>query len=71
MFFACSSPDSKDNSIVGVDRTGDVYTEVDKQPEFNGGREGLISYLGANIVYPEEAKLKGIEGKVMVNFVVD
>ena len=40
-------------------------------PEFIGGEEKLYKYLGENVNYPDEAKRKGIEGKVIVKFYVD
>ena len=39
-------------------------------PEFPGGQQALINYLQTNLVYPEDAKELGIEGKVYVSFVV-
>ncbi len=39
-------------------------------PEFPGGQQALIHYLQTNLVYPEDAKELGIEGKVYVSFVV-
>lgn len=39
-------------------------------PEFPGGQEALKNYLQSNLVYPEDAKELGIEGKVYVSFVV-
>lgn len=47
-----------------------VEEKVDKMPEPQGGMSGLMSYLGGNIKYPEAAREKGIEGVVMVSFVV-
>jgi TonB family protein len=40
------------------------------KPEFPGGDEMLIKYVVDNIVYPIEAKEKGIMGTVYVRFVV-
>ncbi len=39
-------------------------------PEFDGGTEALYKYIAENIKYPEQAKADGIEGRVMVRFVV-
>lgn len=39
-------------------------------PEFPGGERGLISYIQENISYPEEAREAGVQGMVMVEFVV-
>ena len=40
-------------------------------PEFLGGDEKLFEYLANNITYPKEAKEKGIQGKVYVQFIVE
>jgi TonB family protein len=48
-----------------------VYKEVAQQPEFKGGQAALVQYMIENVKYPEEAKKKGISGKVYVQFIVD
>ena len=40
-------------------------------PEFKGGMDALMKYLGDNVTYPEKAKEEKIEGKVFVSFVVN
>lgn len=47
-----------------------VYTIVDELPEFHNGMAGLMKYIADSTVYPEEAKINNITGKVIVNFVV-
>lgn len=42
------------------------HVDVMPQPGYN-----LSAFLGDNIVYPQYAKAKGIEGRVLVKFVVD
>ena len=49
----------------------EVYTVVEEAPEFPGGREALMTYLQKNILYPADAREKGIQGKVFLAFVVD
>jgi TonB family protein len=49
----------------------EVYKVVEKMPEFKGGMDGLIAFMGEHTVYPEEAKSSEDEGKVLVMFVVD
>ncbi|WP_412068686.1 TonB family protein [Rubrivirga sp. IMCC43871] len=46
--------------------TTEVFEVVDQQPVLIGGIEGLQ----ASIVYPERAKRAGVEGQVVVQFVV-
>jgi TonB family protein len=59
--------------IENIVQKGDdkVYNKADVMPEFKGGIEALMTYLGNNINYPEEAKQNKDEGKVYVSFVID
>lgn len=45
----------------------DAAMMVDEMPEVEGG----LSALGQQIVYPEDAKRNGIEGRVLISFVVE
>lgn len=47
-----------------------IFTVVEKLPSFPGGQDEMIKFLIQNVNYPEEAKNKGLEGKVFVTFVV-
>ena len=49
---------------------GQIMENVEENPEFVGGMSKLYEYLGKNIQYPEMAKEYGIQGKVIVQFVV-
>ena len=49
----------------------EIFTIVEKMPEFPGGIEALFSYLGKTLTYPAMAKDAKIQGKVYVTFVVD
>ena len=57
------------NTDEEVDQT--VFEIVEEQPEFPGGMEAFMKYLAKNIQYPERAVDNGIQGKVMVRFVVE
>ena len=48
-----------------------VYQFVEQMPEFPGGEAEMILYISKNIQYPQEAKEKGVQGKVFVGFVVE
>jgi TonB family protein len=47
------------------------FVEVDELPVFKGGEAGLLQYIAENTRYPENAKTKGIQGKVIVRFAVE
>ena len=40
-------------------------------PEFPGGMQECMKWLGKNINYPAEAKEKGTQGRVIIQFVVE
>ena len=48
---------------------GGIGNEI--PPEYPDGEEALINFLRENLVYPEEAREKGIEGRVIVRFFVE
>ncbi|QHT67692.1 TonB family protein [Rhodocytophaga rosea] len=48
----------------------EIFQEVDEQPTPVRGYDTFFKYISENISYPQEARLKGIEGKVFVQFVV-
>ena len=55
--------DTEDNNI---------YTTVEEYPEFpNGGVAGLSKFISNNIIYPEYCKKNGIQGRVVVSFVIN
>jgi TonB family protein len=48
-----------------------IFNVVEQMPSFPGGDEARINYILENIRYPEEARKKGIQGRVFVTFVVE
>ena len=50
---------------------GVVYRAVEQMPQFPGGDEKLKEYLSAHVQYPKEAYDNGIQGRVIVQFVVN
>lgn len=53
------------------DSIGDqVYAECESMPEFPGGPNALMAYLGKNMKYPVEAQVLGLSGTIIVEFVV-
>lgn len=49
----------------------EIFTIVEKMPEFPGGIEALFAYLSKNIKYPAMAKDANIQGKVYITFIVN
>ena len=46
------------------------YSLVEQMPDFPGGEEALMNFLKSNVIYPMDAKERGIQGTVYVSFVV-
>jgi TonB family protein len=64
------SPKESSKSVDHINAEG-IYTLVKQMPEFPGGVNALMQYLGSNINYPEQAKKDSIQGKVYVQFIVE
>jgi len=54
-----------------VDVSSLVFTVVERMPQFPGGDQALLSYISKNLVYPKDAFSNGIEGRVVVTFIVN
>lgn len=53
---------------VAIDSVMQIPEEM---PKFPGGDKALIEFLQKNVKYPVEAQKKGVEGRVVVSFVVE
>lgn len=66
---SATSGKSESTSIsVSVSTSG---ADKGAMPEYPGGLSELMNFLMQNVTYPEAAKSKGLEGKVVVRFTVD
>lgn len=45
--------------------------DAEQMPEYPGGQEALMRFISENVKYPAECEEKGIQGRVLVRFVVD
>ena len=48
----------------------EIFPHVEEMPRFPGGEKVLMAYLQENIIYPEDAQKQGIQGRVVMRFVV-
>ena len=48
-----------------------IHEKADKQPSFLYGTDSLLKYISSELEYPQEAKVKSIEGTVVLSFVVE
>ena len=51
--------------------TTKVYDVVEEMPQFPGGVGKMMEYLAVNLHYPKEAEAKGLQGRVIANFVIE
>ena len=40
-------------------------------PKYRGGQKAMVNFISRNMNYPKEAEKKSIEGKVIIQFIVD
>lgn len=48
-----------------------VFDVVEQMPSFPGGPSALMSYLNSNVKYPVVAQENGVQGRVVISFVVE
>ncbi len=48
-----------------------IKYQSDVQPEFVGGMDAMMSYMGENLKYPEAAKNAGIQGTIYVQLTIE
>jgi len=60
-----------DAQSVEEDTTVYAKDEVEVMPKFPGGDKALQKFLQDNIVYPKSARESGIEGRVLIKFIVE
>jgi len=54
-----------------TDQDGEVFTICEEMPQFPGGDVEMMKFIATNIKYPKEASDKGVQGKVLVQFIVE
>ncbi len=76
--FACSEERYQETNEVGTQHgtnqskmEGEVFTVVEELPEFEGGMDAFYRYVINEMTYPIQARQKGVEGRVDVQFVVE
>jgi TonB family protein len=55
-----------DNSV-----DNQVFTVLETQPTFPGGIQNFLKYIGNNVKYPDEDWKNNLQGKVVVQFVIE
>jgi TonB family protein len=49
----------------------EVYVAIEEMPGYPGGTDALLQFLQSNLKYPEDARIKGIEGEVLVSYTIN
>jgi len=52
-------------------KEGTVFEVVEKMPEYPGGMSAMMAFISKNIKYPVAAQKANIQGRVVIQFVVD
>ena len=59
------------SSPIESNNNDNVFDVVEQMPSFPGGQEGLMQWISNNMRYPTIAAENGIQGRVIVQFVVE
>lgn len=59
------------NNLASIADKDEPFTVVERMPSFPGGDAALIAFLRENVHYPTSAVMKGIQGRVVVSFIVE
>ena len=57
--------------VVDDDDASKIFDVVEVPPKYIGGEKALMKFLSENIKYPEEARKKNVQGRVVVQFIID
>lgn len=78
LFFQLQSDSLKYDELVNWNPNEEsVYNEVneidkvDEKPSFPGGESAMKSYLNSNVKYPAVAQENGVQGRVIVQFIIE
>ena len=71
--FACSSTetDLAAQDVPEIAEESLVYLKPDVAAEPAGGIMEFRKFIATNVIYPEEAKKNGVQGKIFIQFVID
>ena len=67
----CDEPQKCEKCTKGDKIENVMYTSIDIYASFPGGRDGLTTFLSENINYPEKARLAGVQGRVLLDLIVE
>ncbi len=62
---------AKTFKVVDNNVDNQVFAVLETQPKFPGGIQNFLQYLGKNVKYPAEDRKNNLQGKVIVQFVIE
>ena len=73
MFFQLQSDSLKYNELVNWKQENiyKIFDTVDEEPSFPGGESAKKSFMNSTLKYPRVAEENGVQGNVVVSFVVE
>ena len=69
--FTAAELETIDSISASSTRNDDVHISAEVMPCYPGGLNELVRFLSTNIQYPEEARQRKIEGRVLLRIVID
>jgi protein TonB len=52
-------------------KTKQIFTAIEQAPQYPGGSEAFGKYISRNLKYPDVARLIGINGRLIMTFIVE
>ncbi len=73
VYYVCRYINGEMISGITYDKKGNQYkfTSFEMLPEFKGGIEAFMNFIAKNLHYPSDARDSGIQGRVIITFVVE
>lgn len=69
LLFLCFSATNANSQTETIE--DEYFVRVEEYPSFPGGQDSMFSFIGKNVVYPHEARVEKIEGRVIISFIVE
>ena len=60
----------KTKQVIEQSESDKVFEVVDEMPSFPGGQGAMYDFIARNIQYPKVAEENGVQGRVIVTFIV-
>ena len=70
LFCAKAQVTSTDTAKNGMNNE-ETFSVVEQEASFPGGQEAMYRFMADNLIYPRKAREEGIQGRVLLEFVVE